>query len=106
MSDLVKHINDADFQSEVAQGVTVVDFWAPWCGPCKMIAPLLDELAGELQGQARIVKMNVDENPVVAGQFGIMSIPTLLLFKNGQKIDQRVGGQAKPALKSFIEQAL
>ena len=106
MSDLVKHITDAEFQQTVAKGVTLVDFWAPWCGPCRMIAPILDELAGELKDKARIVKINVDENPVVAGQFGIMSIPTLLLFKDGQKVDQKVGGQAKPQLKAFIEQAL
>jgi len=106
MSDLVKHITDAEFPATVAQGVTLVDFWAPWCGPCRMIAPILDELAGELQASAKIVKINVDENPVVAGQFGVMSIPTLLLFKNGQKVDQKVGGQAKPQLKAFIEQAL
>ena len=106
MSELVQHITDAEFQSTVAQGVTLVDFWAPWCGPCRIIAPILDELAGELKDQAKIVKINVDENPLVAGQFGVMSIPTLLLFKNGQKVDQKVGGQAKPALKSFIEQAL
>ncbi len=106
MSELVQHITDAEFQKTVASGVTLVDFWAPWCGPCRMIAPILDELAGELKDKARIVKINVDENPVVAGQFGIMSIPTLLLFKNGQKVDQKVGGQAKPQLKAFIEQAL
>ncbi len=106
MSDSVQHITDAEFQTTVAQGVTLVDFWAPWCGPCRMIAPILDELAGELKDKAKIVKINVDENPVVAGQFGVMSIPTLLLFKNGQKVDQKIGGQAKPALKSFIEQAL
>jgi thioredoxin 1 len=90
----------------VAEGITLVDFWAPWCGPCRMIAPILDELAGELKDKAKIVKINVDENPTVAGQFGVMSIPTLLLFKNGKKIDQKVGGQAKPQLKAFIEQAL
>jgi thioredoxin 1 len=106
MSDLVQQITDDQFQSTVAKGVTLVDFWAPWCGPCKMIAPILDELAGELQGKAKIVKVNVDDNPVVAGQYGIMSIPTLLLFKDGQKVDQKVGGQPKPQLKAFIEQAL
>jgi thioredoxin 1 len=106
MSDLVAHITDAEFQTTVAEGITLVDFWAPWCGPCRMIAPILDELAGELKDQARIVKINVDENPLVAGQFGVMSIPTLLLFKNGQKVDQKVGGQAKPQLKAFIQQAL
>ena len=106
MSDSVTHITDAEFKTTVAQGVTLVDFWAPWCGPCRMIAPILDELAVELKEKAKIVKINVDENPVVAGQFGVMSIPTLLLFKNGEKVDQKIGGQAKPALKSFIEQAL
>ena len=105
MSDLVQHINDDQFQSAIAQGVTLVDFWAPWCGPCKAIAPLLDELAGELQGKVKIVKINLDESPLVAGQFGIMSIPTLLLFKDGKKIDQKVGGAPKPAIKAFIESA-
>ena len=106
MSDLVQHITDEQFQSTIAKGVTLVDFWAPWCGPCKMIAPILEELAGELQGQARIVKINVDDNPTVASQFGIMSIPTLLLFKDGQKVDQKVGGQPKPQLKAFIQRAM
>ena len=105
MSDLVKHISDADFQATVATGVTIVDFWAPWCGPCKMIAPVLEEIAGELGSKAQIVKINVDENPLVAGQYGIMSIPTLLLFKDGKKVDQKVGALPKPALKSFIEAA-
>lgn len=106
MSDLVKHITDAEFQNTVANGVTLIDFWAPWCGPCKMIAPILEELAGELGDKAKIVKINVDDNPQVAGQYGIMSIPTLLLFKDGKKVDQKVGALPKPALKSFIEAAL
>ena len=106
MSDLVKHITDDEFPATVAQGVTVIDFWAPWCGPCRMIAPILDELAAEFEGRVKIVKINVDDNPNVAGQYGIMSIPTLLLFKDGKKFDQRVGGAAKTQLKSFIEQAL
>jgi thioredoxin 1 len=106
MSDLIKHITDADFQATIASGVTVIDFWAPWCGPCKAIAPILEELAGEYGDKVKIVKINVDESQVVAGQFGVMSIPTLILFKDGQKVAQKVGGSAKAALKSFIDQAL
>ncbi len=106
MSDLVKHITDAEFPGTVAEGVTLVDFWAPWCGPCKMIAPILEEIAGELGATAKIVKINIDDNPQVAGQYGIMSIPTLLLFKDGKKVDQKVGALAKPALKAFIEAAI
>ena len=106
MSDLVAHISDSEFPTAVKDGVTLVDFWAPWCGPCKAIAPMLDELAGELGGKARIVKMNVDENPEVAGSFGIMSIPTLILFKDGKPVNKLVGGQPKPQLKAFIESAM
>ena len=105
MSDLVQHINDAQFPEAVAKGVTLVDFWAPWCGPCRAIAPILDELAAEMLGRVKIVKVNVDESPDTASHYGIMSIPTLLLFKDGQKVDQKVGGVPKPALKAFIEGA-
>ena len=105
MCDLVKHITDAEFQATVASGVTVIDFWAPWCGPCKAIAPFLDELAGEYGGNVQIAKINIDDNQEVASQFGVTSIPTLILFKDGQKIAQRVGGAAKAALKEFIDQA-
>jgi thioredoxin 1 len=105
MSDLVKHITDADFQATIASGITLIDFWAPWCGPCKAIAPLLDELAGEYGDRVQIVKINIDENQTVAAQFGVASIPTLILFKDGSKIAQKVGGAAKAAIKTFINQA-
>jgi thioredoxin 1 len=106
MSDLVKHITDGEFEGAVASGVTLVDFWAPWCGPCKAIAPYLDELAGEYGDSAKIVKINIDENQGVASQFGVMSIPTLLLFKDGQMAAKKVGAGDKRALKAFIDQAL
>ena len=105
MSALVSSITDAEFKATVAEGVTLVDFWAPWCGPCKLVAPVLDELAGELQGKARIAKVNVDDNPEVAGSFGIMSIPTLLLFKDGKTVGKLVGAQPKANLRAFVEQA-
>jgi len=105
MSDLIKNITDADFEATIANGVTLIDFWAPWCGPCKTIAPFLDELAGEYEGRLQLAKINIDENQNVASQFGVMSIPTLILFKDGQKVAQKVGGSAKSALKEFIDQA-
>ena len=105
MSDLVSHVPDAEFPQTVAQGVTLVACWAPWCGPCRGIAPILDELAGELQGKAKFVKMNVDENPDVAGQFGIMSIPTLIVFKDGKAVNKLIGGQPKAQIKAFVESA-
>ena len=104
--ELPKNLTIDAFKTLVGQGVQLVDFWAPWCGPCKMIAPILDELTGEFEGKAKIVKLNVDDNQDVAQHFGVMSIPTLLLFKDGQKVDQMVGAQSKPKLKAFIENAL
>jgi thioredoxin 1 len=106
MSDLVRHISDADFESAIAAGATLVDFWAPWCGPCKAIAPLLDELAGGYEGRLQVAKLNIDENQDVASRFGVMSIPTLIVFRDGQKVAQKVGAGAKASLKEFIEQSL
>lgn len=104
----VLHINDADFETVVVQSdiPVLVDFWAPWCGPCKMIAPILDEIAPEFAGKVKIVKINVDDNQLVAGQFGVRSIPTLLLFKNGQLVATQVGALPKNQLAAFINQHL
>jgi thioredoxin 1 len=91
-----------NFQASIAEGVTLVDFWAPWCGPCKMQLPIVEELSAELGDQAKIGKINVDNEPELASQFGVMSIPTLILFKDGQPVDKMVGLQPKEALKTKI----
>ena len=106
MSDLIANISDAEFETAIASGATLVDFWAPWCGPCKAIAPLLEELAGEYGEKLKIVKINIDDHKDVAERFGIMSIPTLLLFKDAQLVDKKVGGGPKAALKTLIDKAL
>ena len=105
MSDAIAHITDADFEATIASGATLVDFWAPWCGPCKAIAPLLDDLAGEYGDKLKIVKINIDDQKETAEKFGVMSIPTLLLFKDANLVDKKVGGAAKPVLKAFIDKA-
>jgi thioredoxin 1 len=101
----VQPITDATFQIETAAGTVLVDFWAPWCGPCKMIAPVLDELSSEIGDKAKIAKINVDDNPESAAKYNVMSIPTLLIFKDGQVVNQLVGVQPKDRLKAAIEQA-
>lgn len=102
----VLHINDADFESVVVNSdiPVLLDFWAPWCGPCKMIAPVLDELAPEFAGKVKIVKMDVDDNQATPAQFGVRSIPTLLLIKNGQVVATQVGALPKTQLANFINQ--
>ncbi|PWC11805.1 thioredoxin [Brenneria roseae subsp. americana] len=104
MSDKIIHLTDGSFDTEVlqAEGVTLVDFWAEWCGPCKMIAPILDEIAEEFEGKLTVAKLNIDENPATAPKYGIRGIPTLLLFKNGEVAATKVGALSKGQLKEFL----
>lgn len=107
-SDLIKHVSDTSFQADVidAQTPVLVDFWAEWCGPCKMIAPVLDEVASTYSGKLRIAKVNVDENREIPAKFGIRGIPTLMLFKDGQLAATKVGAMSKAQLTAFIDQQL
>jgi len=107
-SDLIKHTSDATFDADVIKSATpvVVDFWAEWCGPCKMIAPILDDVAGAYQGKLQITKMNVDENRDIPAKYGIRGIPTLMIFKDGQLAATKVGAMRKAQLTAFIDQQL
>jgi thioredoxin 1 len=98
-------LTDANFKEEVLQSQTpvLVDFWAEWCGPCKMLAPILDEIASDYDGRVKVAKVNVDEHSAVAGEYGIRAIPTLLIFKNGQIVEHVVGLKSKRDLKANIE---
>ena len=104
-SELIKHITDDSFDSDVlaADKPVLVDYWAEWCGPCKMIAPILDEVSKAYEGRVQITKMNVDENREVPGKFGIRGIPTLMLFKDGQLAATKVGALTKAQLTAFLD---
>jgi len=107
-ADNVLKFTDANFPTEVlgAEVPVFVDFWAAWCGPCKMIAPVIDELAGDYQGKAKIGKLNVDENQKTAQDFGVMSIPTMIIFKGGKEVNRLVGFMPKASIAKALDQAL
>ncbi|MDD5030378.1 MAG: thioredoxin TrxA [Rhodoferax sp.] len=107
-SESIKHVSDASFDTDVLQSElpVLVDYWAEWCGPCKMIAPILDEVSGAYSGKLQIAKMNVDENREIPAKFGIRGIPTLMVFKNGQLAATKVGAMSKSQLTAFIDQQL
>lgn len=106
MADIV--ITDQNFEAEVLKSSmpVLVDFWAPWCGPCKIIGPIVEELAKAYEGKIKVGKMNVDDNPETAGKYGVMSIPTLMILKNGQPVKTMIGAQGKEAIAKMIEEAL
>lgn len=101
-------VTDASFKQDVldSEVPVLVDFWAPWCGPCRMVAPVVDEIADQYKGQVKVVKLNTDENPTVASQYGIRSIPTLMIFKDGERVDMVVGAVPKTTLATTLEKYL
>ena len=107
-SDLIKHLSDASFQADVLQSTTpvLVDYWAEWCGPCKMIAPILDEIAKDYAGRLKVAKLNIDDNQTTPTSYGVRGIPTLMLFKNGNIEATKVGALSKSQLVAFIDSHL
>ena len=106
MSKNLKHLDDNNFQNEIATGVTLVDFYADWCGPCRTIAPVIEELSVEMDGQAKVAKVDIENAQKVTASFGVMSIPTLILFKDGKEVQRVVGIKGKEDLKEMINKAL
>lgn len=108
MSDAVLHVSDSEFNETVlkASGPVLVDYWAEWCGPCKMIAPILDEIAKDYDGKLTVAKINIDENPQTPQHYGVRGIPTLMLFKNGEVEATKVGALSKSQLAAFIDSNL
>lgn len=104
----VPAVTDATFIEEVLDSAdpVLVDFWAPWCGPCRMVAPVVEEIAEQFKGKVKVVKLNTDENPIIASQYGIRSIPTLMIFKEGQKVDMVVGAVPKTTLANTLNKHL
>ena len=98
----LQEVTDGDFNQETKEGLVMIDFWAPWCAPCRMVAPVLEELSNEMGDKLKILKMNVDENPDTAQSFGITSIPTLILFKNGEAVERTVGAAAKEHYANLV----
>jgi thioredoxin 1 len=108
MSELTKPVSDDSFKTDVLQasGPVLVDFWAEWCGPCRMVAPILDEIAKDYEGQLTVAKVNIDENPVTPNDYAVRGIPTMILFKDGKPVETKVGALPKSQLKDWIAGAL